>query len=101
MMGSNDKPQDELFYSFNLDDVVPEDHLLRHIDRFLNFADLREHLGSRVKRPARLIPLAVDSAALETASVGQTAKGFVSQRDRALLGIKTRPISDLVPNTAL
>jgi hypothetical protein len=29
VMGSNDKPQDELFYSFNLDDVVPEDHLLR------------------------------------------------------------------------
>ena len=31
MMGSNDKSQDELFYSFNLDDVVPEDHLLRHM----------------------------------------------------------------------
>jgi hypothetical protein len=35
MMGSNDKPQDEFFYSFNLDDVVPQDHLLRHIDGFL------------------------------------------------------------------
>jgi hypothetical protein len=30
MMGSSDKPQDELFYSFNLDEVVPEDHLLRN-----------------------------------------------------------------------
>jgi hypothetical protein len=29
MMGNNGKPQDELFYAFNLDDVVPKDHLLR------------------------------------------------------------------------
>jgi transposase len=55
MMGSNDKPQDELFYSFNLDEVVPEDHLLRHIDRFLDFSDLREHLSpyySHTGRPS-------------------------------------------------
>ena len=45
MMGSNNKPQDEFFYSFNLEDVVPEDHLLRSIDRFLDFSDLREHLA--------------------------------------------------------
>ena len=44
MMGSNGKPQDELFYSFNLDEVVPEDHLLRQIDQFLDFSELREHL---------------------------------------------------------
>ena len=46
MMGSNDKPQNPLFYSFNLDEVVPEDHLLRHIDRFLDFSDLRQHLAA-------------------------------------------------------
>ncbi len=45
MMGSNDKSQDEFFYSFNLEDVVPEDHLLRSIDRFLDLSDLREHLA--------------------------------------------------------
>jgi hypothetical protein len=28
MMGSNDKPQEELFYAFNLDEMVPQDHLL-------------------------------------------------------------------------
>lgn len=44
MMGSNDKPQDELFYAFNLEDLVPRDHLLRSIDRYLDFTDLREHL---------------------------------------------------------
>jgi hypothetical protein len=36
MMGRNDKPQSPLFYSFNLGEVVPQDHLLRRIDRFLD-----------------------------------------------------------------
>src|SRR5210317_1221695 len=44
MMGRKDKPQSPLFYAFNLDDVVPQDHLLRHIDRFLDLSDLRQHL---------------------------------------------------------
>jgi transposase len=55
MMGGNDKPQNELFYAFNLDDVVPQDHLLRHIDRFLDLSDLREHLApfySHTGRPS-------------------------------------------------
>ncbi len=55
MMGSNDKPQDELFYSFNLEEVVPQDHLLRQIDQFLDFSELREHLApyySHTGRPS-------------------------------------------------
>lgn len=44
MMGSTDRPQDELFYAFNLDDVVPQDHLLRDIDRILGLSALRAHL---------------------------------------------------------
>jgi transposase len=54
-MGSNDKPQNELFYAFNLDEVVPDDHLLRHIDRFLDLSDLRQHLApyySHTGRPS-------------------------------------------------
>jgi transposase len=53
MMGSNEKPQDELFYSFNLEEMVPEDHLLRHIDRFLDFSELREHLASYYSHTGR------------------------------------------------
>jgi transposase len=45
MMGSNDKPQEPLFYSFDLEDLVPQDHLLRKIDRFLDLSDLRQHLA--------------------------------------------------------
>jgi transposase len=55
MMGSNDKPQDELFYAFNLDEIVPQDHLLRDIDRLLDFNELREHLApyySHTGRPS-------------------------------------------------
>ena len=55
MMGRNDKPQKPLFYSFNLDDLVPQDHLLRQIDRFLDLSDLREHLApfySHTGRPS-------------------------------------------------
>jgi transposase len=55
MMGSNDKQQDELFYAFNLDDMVPQDHLLRDIDRVLDLSNLREHLApyySHTGRPS-------------------------------------------------
>jgi len=55
MMGHNDKPQEPLFYAFNLDDLVPQDHLLRKIDRFLDLSDLRQHLApyySHTGRPS-------------------------------------------------
>jgi transposase len=44
MMGHQTGGQKKLFYSFNLDDHVPADHLLRRIDRFLDFGELRRHL---------------------------------------------------------
>ena len=55
MMGSNDKPQKQFFYAFNLDDQVPQDHLLRSIDRLLDLSDLRQHLApyySHTGRPS-------------------------------------------------
>ena len=45
MMGEHSGNQDRLFYSFNLDEHVPADHLLRDVDRFLDLADLRRHLA--------------------------------------------------------
>jgi len=44
MMGQRSGGHRQLFYSFNLDDHVPSDHLLRGIDRFLDLSDLRRHL---------------------------------------------------------
>ena len=34
----------KLFYEFSLEELVPQNHLLRKIDRFLNFDDLRVNL---------------------------------------------------------
>src|SRR5919106_6638012 len=55
MMGQQGAGQDRLFYSFNLDDHVPQDHLLRGVDRFLDLGELRKHLApfySHTGRPS-------------------------------------------------
>jgi transposase len=55
MMGQRGGTQDKLFYSFNLDDHVPRDHLLRGIDQVLDLDDLRGHLApfySHTGRPS-------------------------------------------------
>lgn len=44
MMGEQTSSQERLFYSFSLESHVPQDHLLRGIDRFLDLSDLRQHL---------------------------------------------------------
>ena len=44
MMGRQDDGQDQFLYHFQLDDYVPEDHLLRYIDRVLDLTGLRDHL---------------------------------------------------------
>ena len=45
MMGRQSGGHKQLFYSFNLDDHVPSDHLLRGIDQFLDLGDLHQHLA--------------------------------------------------------
>jgi hypothetical protein len=45
MMGSHTSGQERLFYSFNLEDHIPRNHLLRGIDRFLELDSLREYLA--------------------------------------------------------
>jgi transposase len=55
MMGHQTGGQEKLFYSFNLDDHVPAEHLLRGIDRFLDLGELRRHLApfySHTGRPS-------------------------------------------------
>jgi len=45
MMGQNSGNQNRLFYSFNLEEHVPKNHLLRGIDQFLDLSDLRAYLA--------------------------------------------------------
>ena len=42
MMGCQAGGQDKLFYSFNLEDHVPQNHLLHGIGRYLDLSDLRQ-----------------------------------------------------------
>ncbi len=44
MMGRRTVMQGALFYEFDLERHVPNDHLLRSIDRFVELDGLREHL---------------------------------------------------------
>ncbi len=53
-MGMQTAPA-QLFYDFRLDDHVPEDHLLRRIDRFLDLEKVRTELKpfySSIGRPS-------------------------------------------------
>ena len=47
--------QDQLFYAFDLEGHVPQGHLLRGVDRFLDLSELRQHLApfySHTGRPS-------------------------------------------------
>jgi transposase len=55
MMGHRQVDQAALFYEFSLERHVPADHLLRSIDRFVEFGDLRRELApfySAIGRPS-------------------------------------------------
>src|SRR3954469_22620289 len=55
MMGERRVRQDALFYEFSLEDHVPEGHLLRSIDRFVELDGLRQELApyySAIGRPS-------------------------------------------------
>jgi len=44
MMGPRQEAQAALFYEFSLEDHVPQSHLLRSIDRFVDLTSVRAHL---------------------------------------------------------
>jgi transposase len=55
MLGPKQEAQGALFYKFSIDDHVPQDHLLRSIDRFVDLSDIRQYLAefySHTGRPS-------------------------------------------------
>jgi hypothetical protein len=58
MMGERRVMQEALFYGFSLERHVPDDHLLRKIDRFLDLSEVRAHRGPIIATSGgpRLIP---------------------------------------------
>jgi len=53
MMGEQAGSQEPLFYGFNLESHIPQNHLLRGIDRFLDLSDLRHHLADHYSSTGR------------------------------------------------
>ncbi len=55
MMGPQQEAQPALFYEFSLEDHVPQNHLLRSIDRFVDLSGIRSYLAdfySHTGRPS-------------------------------------------------
>jgi hypothetical protein len=55
MMGRQATGREQLFYTFSMEDHVPEDHLLRGIHKFLDLSSARQHLKpfySPISRPS-------------------------------------------------
>ena len=55
MLGRKQVAQSNFFYAFSIEDHVPDDHLFRKIDRFLDLSDIRQYLApyySHRERPS-------------------------------------------------
>lgn len=55
MLGPKHEAQGALFYEFSIEDHVPQDHLLRSVDRFVDLSGIRQHLApfySNAGRPS-------------------------------------------------
>ena len=46
MMGAKQEAHGALFYEFSIESHVPQDHLSRSIDRFVDLSGMRQHLAS-------------------------------------------------------
>jgi hypothetical protein len=64
MMGTQAAPE-RLFYDFCLEDHVPDDHLLRRIDRFLDLSDVRQKLKSFYCSTTKPTPACYESKSLD------------------------------------
>jgi hypothetical protein len=56
MMGRLKSEQGQLFYQFNLEDAVPDDHLVRRIDAALDLSWLRSEVASHYSSMGRYAP---------------------------------------------
>ena len=52
MMGERRVMREALFYGFSLERHVPNEHLVRKIDRFVDLSEVRAHLEPYYTSPA-------------------------------------------------
>jgi hypothetical protein len=57
MMGELRVMQEALFYGFSLERHVPDNHMLRKIDRFVDLSEVRAHLEPWSHTTARRVAL--------------------------------------------
>jgi len=72
MMGDQQRTE-SLFYYFRLEDQIPNDHLLRLIDRLIDFSFVRERL--------RIFFSSTGSPSIESGSAAAAAISRLSVRD--------------------
>jgi len=53
MMGRQENGQDQLFYSFRLEDQIPDNHLVRKLDHFLDLDELHKELADHYSHTGR------------------------------------------------
>jgi hypothetical protein len=90
MMGERKVQQDALFYEFSLERHVPEKHLLRAIDRFVELDGLRRELEpfySAIGRPS------IDPELMIRMLIVGYCFGIRSERGCARRSISTSPIA--------
>jgi len=71
MMGPRQQPQSALFYDFLLEDHLPQDHLLRAIDRFVDLGPIRY----RHAHPSNMMAQ-VNQNTTKYATVGLSGLGY-------------------------
>jgi hypothetical protein len=62
MMGPRQEAQPALFYEFSLEDHVPQDHLLRSFDRFVDLSSIRVHLADFYSHMRCLVEIGASDA---------------------------------------
>ena len=90
-MMSQSQKTESLFYYFQLDDHIPENHLLRLIDRYVDFSFVRERLKesySQVGRPS-IDPQVLLRLLLSVISMGSPAntQGPISTSSQGRVGL--------------
>ena len=70
MMGRREEGQGQFFYSFDLDKVVPPDHLVRQIDGFLDLSWVYKELAPNAPATPVLNGLAVAVEMLHKEGLG-------------------------------
>lgn len=53
MMGQLQHGQEQLFYAFNLENHIPQNHLLRGIDRYLPEDTIRTFMPVKISHPVK------------------------------------------------